>query len=75
MNRLWFRLFLSFGLVTGLIIMLVAFLMSNAIETNFGNFLNTSNSVRFGSDFLDQLEAFYSEKASWEDVDALFSTH
>lgn len=75
MNRLWFRLFLSFGLVTGLIIVLVAFLMSNAIETNFGNFLNTSNSVRFGSDFLDQLETFYSEKASWEDVDALFSTH
>ena len=72
MNRLWVRLSVSFLLVTWLVIVIVAAVMSYTIETSFGHFLNTSNSLRFGPNFVEELEAYYAENESWEGVSALF---
>jgi signal transduction histidine kinase len=71
MNRLWFRLAVSGVLVTWLVIAFIAGLMSYAVESNFGNFLNTSNSLRFGSSFVAEIEAYYATYHTWEGIDVV----
>ena len=72
MNRLWLRLSVSFVLVTWLVIAVVAGLMRYSVQTNFGNFLNTSNSLRFGPNFVDELKTYYTIHNSWEGVATIF---
>lgn len=74
MNRLWFRLALGFVIFTWLIITVVAILMSYTVETSFGDFLNASNSLRFGPNFIDELLEYYENNQSWDGVSTLIGS-
>lgn len=73
MNKLWFRLSLSFVLVTLIALGAVAWMVRDSVETRFGQYVNVSNIARFGGNLVADLEAYYAERGDWEGAEALFS--
>ncbi len=58
-NSLWVRLSLAFLLVTWGAIGTVALIVQNATEANFESYVRQQNTVRYGTDLIDDLKSFY----------------
>jgi two-component system sensor histidine kinase BaeS len=65
-NSLWVRLSLAFLLVTWGAIGTVALIVQNATEANFESYVRQQNTVRYGTDLIDDLKSFYAANESWD---------
>ena len=74
MNRLEVRLAIGFVLFAWLVIAVVAGMVNYAIEGNFSQFLNTSNSLRFGPETVEDLTSYYIGQGAWDGVGTLFDS-
>lgn len=69
MNKMWSRMAISFLVMTWIAIGVIALMMRYSVQTNFGTFLHTSNSLRFGSDLMDDLKQYYVDHGNWDGVE------